>query len=177
MRRFSKRPERRLRGALLALTLLLPCLAVPPAGAGAASSSAGAPTASDPFQDALLRELNRVRTGRKLPAVRADRGLGGAAARHSRDMARRRYFAHGPWTTRVKAASGRARSVGEVIGWISAGNATGEAAWMVRSWMGSPPHRAVLLGRGFHRVGIGRATGALGGRPASLYTADFASSR
>ncbi len=153
---------------MLALALLLPGLAAP------ADAVAGG---GDPFRDALLRELNRVRAQHALPAVRADRGLGGAAGAHSRDRARRRYFSHGPWTTRVKAASGRARSVGEVIGWISAGNATGEAAWMVRSWMGSPPHRAVLLGRGFHRVGIGRATGALGGRPASLYTADFASSR
>ncbi len=177
MRRFSKRPERRLRGALLALTLLLPCLAVPPAGAGAASSSAGAPTASDPFQDALLRELNRVRTGRKLPAVRADRGLGGAAARHSRDMARRRYFAHGPWTTRVKAASGSARDVGEVIGWTSARDAAGEAAWMVRSWLESPTHRAIVLGRGFSRVGVGRATRAGGSGTDSIYTADFASAR
>jgi uncharacterized protein YkwD len=151
---------------MLALALLLPGLAAP----------AEAPAASgDPFRDSLLRELNRVRARHALPRVRADRRLHGGATAHSRDMARRSYFAHGPWTQRVKAASRRARSIGEVIGWMTADSAAGEAAWMVRAWLSSPPHRAVLLGRGFRRVGIGRATRALGGGRASLYTADFAS--
>lgn len=162
---------RRLRGALLALTLLLPGLVAP--------ATAGAGTAGgDPFRDALLRELNRARAARDLPPVRADRGLGSAATRHSRDMARRSYIAHGAWASRVKAASGRARSVGEVIGWTRSRDAAGEAAWMVRSWLDSPTHRAIVLGRGFRRVGVGRATRVLaGGAADAIYTADFASAR
>jgi uncharacterized protein YkwD len=152
---------------MLALALLLPGLAAP---AEAALSGA-----REPFRDALLRELNRVRAGHALPPVRVDGRLGGAAGAHSRDMARRRYFAHGPWSGRVKTAAGRARSVGEVIGWMTTGSAASEAAWIVRAWLSSPPHRAVLLDRGFHRVGVGRATRPHGSATASLYTADFAS--
>jgi uncharacterized protein YkwD len=160
---------------MLALALLLPGLAAP--ADAAADDPRAAASSGEPFRDAVLRELNRVRARHALPPVRVDRSLGGAAGAHSRDMARRRYFAHGRWTTRVKAASGRASDVGEVIGWITAADAASEASWMVKSWLDSPPHRAVLLSRGFHRVGIGRATRAHGGATASLYTADFASSR
>jgi uncharacterized protein YkwD len=52
--------------------------------------------------------------------------------------------------------------VGEVIGWGC--GSLGSAAAMVRAWMASPPHRAIILGRG-RAVGIGfkRAPGC-GGR-------------
>lgn len=177
MSRSWTRPDRRQRGALTALTLLLllPGLATPADAAPAGPAPLARAGASAPFNDAVLRELNRVRARHALPAVRADRALGGAAAAHSRDMARRSYFAHGRWTTRVKAAAGCARSVGEVIGWTTSRDANGEAAWIVRAWLGSPSHRAIVLGRGFQRVGIGRATRAQNGGTASLYTADFAS--
>jgi uncharacterized protein YkwD len=97
-----------------------------------------------------------------------------AAAGHSRDMARRGYFAHGPWPGRVLAAAGSARSVGEVIGWRTQSSPSREAAALVREWLGSPPHRSVLLDGGFRRVGVGRATGSQNGSTTALYTVDFA---
>lgn len=126
----------------------------------------------------MVRELNRVRAKYSLPPVRADRRLDHGAIAHSRDMARNGYFAHGPWTTRVRAYAGSASRVGEVLGWLASGDPAYEATWLVRNWLHSPPHRAVLLERGFGRVGIGRAIGAWGGGgSAGIYTADFASAR
>lgn len=54
-----------------------------------------APARDAGFTRAMLRELNRVRAGFHLPAVRDDRRIDRVALGHSRDMARRGYFAHG----------------------------------------------------------------------------------
>lgn len=126
------------------------------------------------FTSAMLRQLNRVRTSHHLAAVREDARMDRGALGHSQDMARRGYFAHGSWTGRVMAAAGSARSVGEVIGWRVQSSPSSEASNMVREWLGSPPHRQVLLSNRFNRVGIGRATGTSGGHPTALYTVDFA---
>lgn len=142
-----------------------------------ASAGAAPAAAADPYGVALLKELNRVRARHGLPAVRADARMDGGARAHSRDMATRRYFAHGAWTSRVSAASRRARSVGEVIGWLAQNDPRTEAAAIVRAWLGSPTHRHVMLTGGFRRVGIGRATGTVQGFSASLYTLDFATAR
>lgn len=150
-----------------ALLALLPATAaIPPADA--AQPHAG------PFARAMLRELNRMRAAHHLPALREDRHMDGGASSHSRDMARRRYFAHGAWPGRVMAAAGGARSIGEVIGWRVQSSPRGEASAMVREWLGSPPHRRVLLDGDFRRVGIGRAASSQNGHATALYTVDWA---
>lgn len=126
------------------------------------------------FTSAMLRQLNRVRASHHLAAVREDGRMDRGALGHSQDMARRGYFAHGSWAGRVMAAAGSARSVGEVIGWRVQSSPGSEASNMVREWLGSPPHRQVLLSNRFTRVGIGRATATSGGHPKALYTVDFA---
>ncbi len=118
----------------------------------------------------MLRELNRVRAVYRLPAVREDGRMDRGAFGHSRDMARRGYFAHGAWPGRVMAAAGRARGVGEVIGWRVQSSPRSEASAMVHEWLGSTTHRHVLLHGDFSRVGIGRATASRYGRPTALYT-------
>lgn len=159
-------PARRTRCVLLGLACAL--LALAPAAAARGADDGG-------FARAMLRELNRVRASHHLGALREDGRMDRGAAGHSRDMARRGYFAHGPWPGRVLAAAGSARSVGEVIGWRAQGSPGEEASAMVRDWLGSPPHRHVLLDGGFDRVGIGRATSSSSGRPTALYTVDWAS--
>jgi uncharacterized protein YkwD len=137
--------------------------------------SAAAAADDGGFAGAMLRELNRVRASHRLSAVREDRRMDRGAAGHSRDMARRGYFAHGPWPGRVMAAAGGAGSVGEIIGWRVQSDPASEARDMVRIWLGSPEHRHVLLHGGFGRVGIGRAIGVENGFSAALYTVDWAS--
>jgi uncharacterized protein YkwD len=126
------------------------------------------------FTTAMLRQLNRVRASHHLAVVREDRRMDRGALGHSRDMARHHYFAHGSWPGRVMAAAGSAHSVGEVIGWRVRSSASSEATHMVHDWLGSPPHRQVLLSNRFSRIGIGRATATSGGNPTAMYTVDFA---
>ncbi|MCW2954399.1 MAG: SCP-like extracellular [Conexibacter sp.] len=129
------------------------------------------------FGPTVLRELNRVRAQYHLPPVTSDRRMSSGAFQHSRDMAHRHYFAHGAWSGRVARAAGQAKSIGEVLGWLSPSSAEGEARWLVRNWLASPPHRVVLLNGTFRRVGIGRAAGQLGASSAAVYTVDFATPR
>lgn len=146
------------------VALALPALEPPPATAG---------KKGDRYRKAMRKEVNRVRAHYGLPRVSGDRRLNRAARSHSKAMARSRSLSHGSWATRVRASSGGARAIGEVIGWLQPAHPRAEAARMVRSWLGSPPHRAILLSGSFRRIGIGRATR----RGAALYTADFASRR
>lgn len=153
------------------LTLALACLA----GALIVAVLAGAVLASGPngpYGTAMLRSLNRVRARHHLPALAWDARMGRGANAHSLDMVRHGYFAHGAWDGRVARASGNARSIGEVLGWLGPASPGAEAARMVRAWLGSPEHRRVLLDGGFRRVGIGRVRGRV-----AMYTVDFASGR
>lgn len=168
-----------LRGlSAVALTVLV-ALAAWLAG-GATPAQAGGPTASAAqarFGPAVLAELNRVRAKHGLPPVVGDRRMARTAARHSRDMARRGYFAHGQWGGRVARAAGGPRRVGEVIGWLTRATPASEARRVVQGWLDSPAHRHVMLDGGFRRVGIGRAPGRVGSLNAALYTVDWASAR
>jgi len=130
-----------------------------------------------PFGRALLRELNHARAHYGLPAVRDDGRMDRGARTYARTLAAGGYVAHGAWSGRVASASRHAGAIGEVLGWLAPADPRGEAAWLVRAWLGSPHHRPVVLGRSFSRVGIGRATGWIGGDASAIYTVDFASAR
>ena len=61
--------------------------------------------------------------------------------------------------------------IGENLAWGSGSLSPGE---IVRLWMKSPPHREVLLLRGFHRIGLGMPAGPFQGYGrAVVVTADF----
>jgi uncharacterized protein YkwD len=49
------------------------------------------------------------------------------------------------------------------------------AGRIVRMWMNSPGHRAILLSSSFKRVGVAKRVGDLRGDRACLITADFGS--
>jgi uncharacterized protein YkwD len=106
--------------------------------------------------------VNKARTSAGLRGFRWSSRLARAATRHARDMSRRGYFAHqrsgGPSLgRRVRAAGFRGRNVGEAIAYGCGSLST--PASIVRAWLGSPPHRAILLSRR-SRVGVG-----VSGRP------------
>ena len=101
--------------------------------------------------------VNKMRTGHGLRGFAWSAKLARAAHRHARDMARRGYFAHrragGPSLgSRVRAAGFRGRNVREAIAYGCGSLST--PASIVRAWMNSPGHRAILLSRR-SRVGIG----------------------
>jgi uncharacterized protein YkwD len=167
--------------------------AVAISGAAAATGEAAASTCAhgnaEPNQTnrattarATLCLLNAERHARGLAPLALSRPLSRAATRHSRDMVRRRYFAHtapggSPFIARIRR-SGYLRAahhwrVGENLAW-GAGPRSAPRA-IVRAWMQSAPHRKAILTRSYRDVGLGVVTGVP--QPAqargATYTADF----
>ena len=126
---------------------------------------------------AMIRLINDMRAQHGLVRLRASGALSRAADSHSRDMLARDFFDHTssngtPFGSRVRRYA-NARLLGEALAMI--GRRRGGAATVVRMWMESPPHRAVLLTPGFRRIGIARRWGMIGPAGQAVVTADFAS--
>ena len=148
---------------------------LPAAAATAAALALAAPSHASllPAEQALLREMNRVRAEHELAPFRVDSALERTARAHSADMIRRDYFDHGAFESRMQDAGARGPMFGENLAW-GVGSKTAAAA-IVRLWLRSPGHRANLLRPGFHRVGIGAPRGEfLGWRGARVVTLDLA---
>lgn len=165
---------------LAAATAVLCVLA--PVASSTPSQQAVQPRAG--LERAVARELNRVRVGHGLRPFRIGDGLRTAAAQHSRSMLELGYFEH-------ESADGtsfddRIRRFYTDQGWQNW--AVGEtllsssveitAREIVATWIGSKPHRDVLFSRLYRDAGVGvfyapAASGAFGGEPALVVTADF----
>ena len=125
------------------------------------------PQVSDADIAALQCVVNRERERRGLRELDRTRSLDRAAAQHSSDMASNDYFDHrspGGSTPAARARSAgylsgaRSWRVGENLAW-----GTGELATpnsIVKAWLNSPPHRELMLSRGFADFGLGIAAGA-----------------
>ncbi|MDO8185501.1 CAP domain-containing protein [Conexibacter sp. JD483] len=137
--------------------------------------------------EAILCMLNRERAARHLSPLRRNPRLTTAADGHSRDMVRRRYFAHtapGRVTfvrriTRARYARGGAAKLGENLAWGMGDPAAPSA--VVSGWMHSPEHRANILDPAFRSIGIGIAAGvpvataSAAAASGATYTTDFGS--
>ena len=162
-----------MRTALVACGVVMLCLALP---AAVTPAEADASAGLDSAERKVVRLVNQIRARRGLRRLVASRALSRAASRHSSDMVRRDFFGHASsngtsMNTRVKQYTA-ARWVGENLG-IASGRGT--AGRVVRMWMNSAGHRAVLLGRKSRRIGVGRRSGRVGSFRGTVYTADFAS--
>jgi uncharacterized protein YkwD len=158
--------------ASLSLALFGTLVLVPAAPAAAAGPRLGK------VERAIVRTIDRKRAGYGLRAVHPSRPLARAADYHSADMLSANYFAHSSsngasFYTRIHhfVRTGR---VGEALGFVTRCHGRGAAHLVVRMWMRSPMHRAILLTRSFHRVGVALRRGRLGSRHACVVTADFA---
>jgi uncharacterized protein YkwD len=140
--------------------------------ATAAPAAQAASARVDGGERAVVRTINRARAAYGLRALRSHRRLARAADAHTRSMLRSDYFSHGAFSQRVRRYVSF-RRIGETIAMATRCS----ARKVVRMWLNSPPHRAVLLSRGFRRIGVGRRKGRLGATRACLVTADFGSRR
>lgn len=168
-------PSRRTQAAV---TLVITAAAL--AGLGHSPAQAQAGSRLDRSERSVVRLINHYRVRHGRPRVHASRGLNQAADRHSNDMVAHGFFAHPSANgtaavSRVRRAS-HADTVGENLAFLGAGERH-PAARVVRLWINSADHRAILLNPSFRRIGVGRRGGNLGGQSGSAYTADFASSR
>lgn len=118
---------------------------------------------------AIVQTVNAVRRAHGARPLGMGPALQRAARAHSVDMARRGYFDHGPFVQRLRRFGVRSRVIGENLAYAAAPGFSAGA--VVRMWLASPPHRAILLDRSFSRIGIGVAGGTT-----RLVTADFAGS-
>jgi uncharacterized protein YkwD len=132
----------------------------------------------------VVARINAQRAARGLRPLRISRGLGAAAAFHSREMGSQGFFEHesvngAPFWKRIERfypmGNRGSWSVGENIFWESPDSS---AASAVREWMASPPHRANILAPEWREIGIGAvhlaaARGTYGGRSVTIVTADF----
>jgi hypothetical protein len=131
---------------------------------------------------ALLCVIDAERTARQLPTVRESAQLARAAQGHADDMVARHFFKHvtpGGSTLgdRVHATGyidgRRDWELGEAIAWAQQPLDTPES--LMRAWLGSPEHRAIVLDRHFRDVGIGVTPGLTDGSggPGATAVLDF----
>jgi uncharacterized protein YkwD len=113
----------------------------------------------------VVQLINAFRAQNGRAPLRVGPALSRAAQSHSNDMARRDYFDHGDFASRLRSFGVRAPYLGENL---AAGTRPLTPAAIVRMWIKSPPHRENLLDRGFRRIGVGMA-----GDSMRLVTADF----
>jgi uncharacterized protein YkwD len=103
----------------------------------------------------VMRLLNAMRRRLGMRTLALDKVATLVARNHSRDMCRRRYFAHKnpdgkmPWD-RLKAGGVKFRGAGENI---AAGQRT--ALEVHKDWNNSPGHRRNRLNKHYRRMGIG----------------------
>jgi len=139
---------------------------------------AGAARAEDSVSREVVSRINALRVQPGLAPLRLDSRLEQAGRAQSSAMMARRTLSHGnpngvARLTRL-CQEVHASTVGETIGWIRYRSPSRQAAGIVRWWMNSPPHRAVLMSPTFKSIGVGRRTGRYGGQVAVWFSADLA---
>jgi uncharacterized protein YkwD len=177
----KRHPPRLLPLALLTASI---ALGAPPAAQARVSACASvqAVPSKQAIQQARLNTLcllNRERSARGMRPLRMHKRLSVAAERHSRNMVRGNFFAHGNFVARILNAGyvnrRHAWSLGENIAWGTGSLAAPQE--IVKAWMKSPGHRANILNRRFRDVGVGIVMGAPTRVNASVvaatYTTDF----
>ena len=127
-------------------------------------------------ETAMVVQLNKDRTERRLPAVRVDSRLMAIARARSVDMATKGYFAHRQPDGRtafdlISAARIAWLSAGEIIAWNNWPTLASSVGAANVGWLGSPGHYAILTDRSYNTIGVGLAVDPATGR--KLWTALF----
>ena len=147
-----------------------------------ATPSATAVAAAPALERTVLEEVNALRGKLGLGSLQVADGLDAAAVAHGRSMLIEGFFSHdspdgaSSWE-RIERFYPQTSGwrVGENLLW-SVGRP--HARRVVRAWLDSPPHRAVLLSSVWREIGIAaltarRAPGFFGGRTVTVVVADF----
>jgi uncharacterized protein YkwD len=144
-----------------------------------AAGSASA-TVNSTYRWRLFLAINEVRVNHGVAPVHLATGLRRAAQGHSNDMVAHNYFAHTSPTGstlayRIMRSTFRTYGewwAGEDLAW---GTGTiGSPRNVIRMFLASPEHRAILLSSRYTYVGVGRAVGPFQGfESAAVWTVDF----
>ena len=101
--------------------------------------------------DPTIAAVNAERARHGLKPLVQHAVLERSAERFADRLVRTKRFAH---ESRIRVPAGRFAHLGEVL---AQGGRTFTPAHAVRAWMGSPPHRRILLSRTFTHAGAGAA--------------------
>jgi uncharacterized protein YkwD len=112
----------------------------------------------------ILDRINDARARHGLAALRGSDSLRHSATAFSRHLMRTQRFAH---AARIHA-SPRFRTLGETLA-IRLGSRRWRPRAVVRAWLRSPGHRALLLTGAFRYAGSGYSRGRFGGRRAVIW--------
>ena len=144
--------------------------------AGALLAALPALGAPSPTEQQLLGAINKTRMQHGLRTVRFSDMLSVASRAQSTYLASRGTLDHQgedgqPFFVRLRAAGFPAtRPLGETLGLVT-GCSTDRAGLIVRLWLASPGHRAILLSPRYRVVGLGVSADA--SCSSTIYTADF----
>lgn len=140
----------------LGVCALLTAVLAVPAAAPASASSPGHRAV------ALVNKI-RAKYGRR--PLRVSGSLMRSSHRYAAYMLRHDYFGH---LARI-SVSHRFRLAGEALA-LHYGGAR-SAHWVVRAWMHSPAHRAILMSGSYSWIGISAVRGRMGGHRAVTWVA------
>lgn len=132
----------------------------------------------------VAKQVQTLRRSKGLPSVRYSTALSAGAQARARDMARRGYFAHTDasgtpfWigVMRYYPSRGwRSWKIGENLLWTAPQL---DASTVVRRWLDSPAHRAILLKAGWRDVGaaavrVRSAPGVYSGQDVTIVTLEL----
>jgi uncharacterized protein YkwD len=149
--------------AILAAVGLLP---VP-----AAAAESQARTATSEAEAEMLAAINKVRARKGLYALRTSPSLAGSAKRFSRRLMETDTFGH---AGSIQASS-RFSLLGEALA-CHAGRDF-DVRRTLDQWMGSPPHRMLVLTTTMHWAGAGVTRGRMGARPETIWVLHLGSLR
>jgi uncharacterized protein YkwD len=143
---------------------------------GLAARPADAREGGTSLERKVIRLVNTVRVRHHLPRLLTSRRLAHVARLHSADMVSRGLLSHvssdgTDMFDRVRRHF-PARCAGETVAAVH--GRRGLAGTVVRLWMASPAHRAVVLDSAFRRLGVGGRRGMLKSSRATYVTANFA---
>jgi uncharacterized protein YkwD len=138
-----------------ATTATLVMLAVP--------ATADGLTANQRAERKMTAAINSVRAQYGLPGFERSASLTGSAERYSRWLMENDVFGH---QSSIQASS-RFKLLGEALAWHSGRRFK---VWpTIRQWLGSPPHRAILLSAMMRRQGAGVTRGRFGSSRAVVW--------
>jgi uncharacterized protein YkwD len=133
------------------------------------------------IREAILCLHNQIRSANDLPLLKENARLRKAAAGHSQDMVKNRFFEHTtPKGVTMVDRILRAKYVREDQGWALGENLAwgtgsfGTPRGAIEAWMDSPGHRANILKRSFREMGVGIVIGVpVSDATGATYTVDF----
>ena len=168
-----RRPRRMPLGVALVVTLLV-AVSAPAVVAGWTNY-----TFSSADEDKMVTLINQARASAGLPALTRSSGLDDVARWRSKDMWDRNYFSHtipSPPGGNVFDELHRRNICYTVAGEnIGTNNYPDDVSTqtMFNGWMGSSTHKALILGSGFNRIGLGAFKGTGTTYPKKYWTAVF----